>query len=248
MENVLSLPRPDDEIEQIHHFARDLAFGAARKRWSAQFLVSVKSDGRVTWQSESTDQFNPIFEVYLRNKWDNSQPDDFLMLSFGYFTIVNQKPSKTRYLLTDKAFKLLEQPVGRTKIFISYRRKHSTAFALLVEARLKLVSKADIFVDKLLEIGGDWREELEQRVVESDYLIVLIGPDTFESEWVVREVELAAEHNAIIIPIWQPGVNRGENTPQIINDRQEIRVAHENAEGYETAITKLLNRLGYSTI
>lgn len=247
MDNPLSLPKPESEIEQIHHLARDLAYGAVKKRWSAQILVSAMSDGRIVWQSEAADQFNPIFEVYLRNKWQNKQPDEFLMMSFGYFSILEQKPSMTRYMLTDKAFSLLEQPTSEASIFISYRRKHSTAFALLLEARLRLVGNQNVFVDKLLEIGGEWQKELEKRIANCNYFIVLVSEDTFESDWVLKEVELAAEHGATIIPVWDPSGKRDHRTPQTINDRQEIRIELETAEAYETAINKLLHRLGYKT-
>jgi len=78
-------------------------------------------------------------------------------------------------------------------------------------------------------------------------MIVLIGNTTFQSEWVRYEVELAQKFGCIIIPVWQANIERSDEVPKVINDRQEIRVERDSAEGYETAINKLLNRLGYAT-
>ena len=117
----------------------------------------------------------------------------------------------------------------------------------MLEARLRLAGNHAVFVDKLLEIGGDWRVELEEKIAASRYFIVLVTGDTFESEWMRKELDLAQKANCTIIPIWLPNTQASDSTPAIISERQYIQVERETAEGYETAILKLLNRLGYAT-
>ncbi|MEO0561361.1 MAG: toll/interleukin-1 receptor domain-containing protein [Chloroflexota bacterium] len=232
-------PIPTDTLQRVHRLAHDLAWGAANEYWTPRLIIK----GNHIDFNVGVHYTN--FREYVYH-WEKQLPSVHLLTSFGYIELM-QQGDVTAALLTEKAFKLLESPLNEPSIFVSYRRRHSTAFALLVEARLRIAGNKNVFVDKMLEIGGEWRLELEERVRTCDYLIVLVGETTFQSEWVVREVELAAENGATIIPIWQPGAARDAHTPQLINDRQEIRVAKENAEAYETAINKLLHRLGYAT-
>lgn len=240
MESPYQHPAPDDNIARVHEFARDLAYGAANGLWHTNIQWKKLLNPDISKHSK-------IFAEHLNPKWGTDFPSEYLLLSFGYFSKIQGDTGYSSYLLTEKAFALLDQPVNEPKVFVSYRRAESTTFALLIEARLRIAGNRSVFVDKLLEIGGDWRTQLEQQVTDSDYFIVLIGETTFESEWVRKETELAATTNSTIIPIWHPNVRRDATTPQIINERQEIRVERETAEGYETAITKLLGRMGYST-
>jgi hypothetical protein len=247
MENPLDLPVPQDRIQRAHDYARDMAWLLTNDLCYETLITGTAATDTHKiltvfpgqWIAEDVN-------TRFRAKWENPlRPSVGILEAFDLITEIPDMQS--HYRLTRTAYSLLLKPPQAPSVFISYRRKHSTTFALLVEARLRLAGNQSVFVDKMLEIGGDWREELEQRVAECQYLIVLIGETTFESEWVRREVEVAAANGAIIIPIWHPGVKRNEHTPQVINDRQEIRVERENADGYETAISKLLNRMGYAT-
>jgi hypothetical protein len=232
-------PLPTEPTERVRRLARDMAWGAVNGYWSPR--VEIKHN---FFQYTLRDDFQH-FRIYAEH-WDGDIPLIHMLSAFGYMTISSEGDAIVG-VLTEKAFALLELPLNEPSIFISYRRRHSTAFALLIEARLRIAGNKNVFVDKMLEIGGDWRAELERRVAECDVLIVLVGETTFESEWVRREVEIAATNDATIIPIWHPDIRRNDHTPQVINDRQEIRVERETAEGYETAISKLLHRLGYAT-
>lgn len=235
----LTDPIPTDPTERVRRLARDMAWGAVNGYWSPR--VEIKHN---FFSHTLSDDFQN-FRVYVE-QWNDELPLIHMLSAFSYVAI-SPEADKVVGVLTEKAFALLELPLNEPSVFISYRRQHSAAFALLIEARLRIAGNKNVFVDKMLEIGGDWRVELEQRASDCDVLIVLIGETTFESEWVRREVDLAASNAQTIIPIWHPNVRRNEHTPQIINDRQEIRVERETAEGYETAISKLLHRLGYAT-
>ncbi len=136
-------------------------------------------------------------------------------------------------------------------VFISYKRSESSAFALLVLARLKehnLVS----FLDMALEAGGNWHADLEARIKENDYFIVLLGIDTLSSPMTVKEIEWALKYGRTVIPIWHSGFNinddRWSEVPaevmEAIQQTNAIRVTDESASGYNTAIVELLNRFG----
>lgn len=235
----LEIDIPDDPIQQVHRYARDLAWGAVQGFWAPRAII----EGNRLEFTRREHQKN--YAVYML-KWGRLEPSIHMLTAFGYMT-THMEGSHTAGLLTREAFALLSKPVDELKVFISYRRQDSTAFALLVEARLRLAGNHAVFVDKLLEVGGEWRSELENRIRESKYFILLVGPTTFDSDWVRREIDIAAEAGCIIVPIWQADVLRDERTPEVVNARQEIRVERETAESYETAILKLLNRMGYAT-
>jgi hypothetical protein len=152
--------------------------------------------------------------------------------------------------LTEKAYYLLEE-TEPYNIFISYKRSESSALALLVLARLKEHSLVP-FVDMALEAGGNWHADLEERIKENDYFIILLGKDTLSSPMTVKEIEWALEYERTIIPIWHSGFDIGDEkwkdapcrVMDAIQQTNAIIVQDESASGYNTAIVELLNRFG----
>jgi hypothetical protein len=248
MDNPLLLPRSRKAIEAIHECARDLAY-----------LVAVGMIAPDVAMSGSFEQLNdPKVDERLseyRKKWNvesNYIPLAFLhvFLTFGFLeahTIIERGRHKETYILTPKAFSLLEKPIKPPTIFISYRRKESSTFALLIEARLRLLGVDTVFIDKNINAGEEWHRELKERISQSQNFICLIGPTTLASEMVTKEIEWAIEAGSRIIAIWHNGFTLTDSSPQTLRDRQDIRVANESARDYETAISELLNSLGYRT-
>lgn len=182
MDNPFEQPAPSDVIQRVHEFARDLAYGAAKGLWHS----------RIQWQvlvNPEISKFGKVFADNLREKWDTKFPSEFLLLSFGYFTALGEEAGRSSYLLTDKAFALLEKPTAPPNIFISYRRGESSALALLVEARLKLAGNPNAFIDKNLAAGEEWNRELEEKIRRSRYFVLLVGATTLQSAHVLQELE-----------------------------------------------------------
>ncbi|MBK8029216.1 MAG: toll/interleukin-1 receptor domain-containing protein [Chloroflexi bacterium] len=150
------------------------------------------------------------------------------------------------FVLTEKALRLLEKPSAPPSVFISYKRDQSSPLALLVEARLRLAGNPNPFVDKLIVAGEGWRERLKGTIEQSKYFVCLVGKDTLQSEWVQKEIEWAAEASCTLISIWH-GCEMDETCPAALRERHAITVTGESAREYETAISELLNALGYAT-
>lgn len=231
---------PTDVLARVREFARDLAHGATLGLWHT----------RIHWR----DLFNPgisetsvVFEQHLGPKWGTEFPSEYLLLSFGYFEENGAEESYAIYLLTEKAFRLLEQPASPPTVFISYRRKDSSAFALLVEARLRLVGNPNPFVDKNLVPGEEWNAELREHIQSCRYFICLVGPSTLESPHVTQEINWAAECGCTVISVWHNGARMSDSAPAVLQKRHAITVTEENALGYETAVNQLLNGMGYAT-
>jgi hypothetical protein len=190
MDNPLEQPPPQDPTQRIHVLARDLAYGALNGLWGSKIYVMSSADGD-RWTSDTKHVGGQIdaFYKYLKEKWNNSQPTANLMLSFEYFSVYQAKQFQVDYLLTTKAFSLLEKPAFPPSIFVSYKQDESSALGLLIEARLKLVDRnISIFIDKLLIPGEDWEARLEKTVQECNYFVCLLGKTTLTSETVQKEI------------------------------------------------------------
>lgn len=233
IERVGARPLPQNPLARVRTMAKELAEGAAEGVWPVamrQFRGTLIEEAVVD---------------YVRRRWNDASPHIHLLLNNGYLEL-----TATDYQLTKAAFDLVEE-TEPANIFISYRRKDSSAFALLVLARLKAAG-LEPFLDLALEPGEDWQAGLRERIKRYDYLIALLGPGTLSSEVVIQELVWALEGGLQILPVWHAGFHyRGEDwphVPQTVRDalasRHTIRVLEESALAYNNAIIELLNRFG----
>jgi hypothetical protein len=237
-------PVPADPTERVHRFARDLAWGALNNRWSS-LITSVQSEPNIYYWVEAR---KVDLAEYVEVVWGDQPPLGDLLASFGYLNIIRQNGSdSTDYLITQKAFDLLREPATPPSVFISYRRAESSAFGLLILARLKMVGVINPFLDMQIEPGADWYAHLEKIVRGSRYFILLIGRTSLESDYVQQELTWALDTpDCTIIPVWHNGFAGGAAYPAALAARQTIEVKRESAEEYELAVIKILNRLGYT--
>jgi hypothetical protein len=245
MNNPLQEPAPEGTLQRVRAVTVDLAYGASEGLWAPEYSISRSSSGETWFIHDSGGSTND-----WQQKWGESLPPANLLVSFGYSEIIRSGQFDDTYLLTEKAFSLLEQPVP-TSIFISYRRQESSAFALLILARFKALG-LEPFLDINIEPGDEWHAQLEAEVSSRESFICLIGPTTLESKYVRREIAWALAANARIIPIWHNGFD-GTQVAEIQKiypelgpflDKQAIPVEQENPVAYEGAIIQLLNRFG----
>ncbi len=253
MDNPLKLPAPKEVIQQIHTLARDLAYGVITGLWSAKFYVmpAIGRNGE-DWLGDDVifEDDTDSLSRYLVDKWNDTPPRAYLMRSFEYFTISEVRDSgQINYLLTQKAFDLLQQPATLPSVFISYRQDQSSALGLLIEARLKIAdSNAHIFIDKLLIPGDDWEKRLQDTIRQSRYFVCLLGAETLaRSKMVYQEIQWAADAGCTMIAVCHGGYTIDALCPPELSRKQAIIIRQESAEEYELAMIKLLNSLGYST-
>ena len=254
MDNPLEQPAPKDPLARVHEFARDLAWGAVNGKWGSNF-DSWSLDVLDVTKPENYQHATNELIFYIQRKWFDGPPSINLMRSFEYFTpsqeslVPEFRYGGIHFLLTPKAFSLLNKPATPPKIFISYRHAESSAFALLVEAQLKLVDPdISVFIDKEIQRGDDWEERIEKALRTSKILICILGPDFARSEMMLKEIDWAAQSGSRLISILHNNLSNEENLPARLKRKKWIKVQQENAEEYEIAILKLLNTLGYPTL
>jgi hypothetical protein len=83
----------------------------------------------------------------------------------------------------------MNQKVNR--VFISYKRDVEPDESLALQVYNALSQHHEVFIDQRLLIGMDWVKWIEQKITESDFLIVLLTARSIESEMVAGEIKLA---------------------------------------------------------
>jgi len=227
MTKVMQRPLPDNPMARIRMLAKELAEGAVEGIWDADFRVfrgALIGDNIL---------------VYVERRWKEAKfPALGLLVSNGYFSV----PDDQTVALTQAAFRLLDQ-VEPASIFISYRRSDSSAFALLVLARLKAAG-LEAFLDLTIQPGENWRNHIREQITSRGYFILLLGKETLSSDVVLEEIGWALESGSAVIPIWHNGYKyrSGEfNVPPEIDHALQIthtiRVLEERVAPQNNVVT-----------
>ena len=230
---------PSGNVARTKLLAKELALGFDRNLW------------RHTFQADRGRHILAPSDLYLyryfEERWKATDVRFYLELLQSHEYIV---ANAGLYEITPAAFDLIDE-AEPYNIFISYKHRESSAFALLVVARLKEHGLMP-FCDMALEAGGNWHAELEGRIRDCDYFIVLLGKETLDSKPTVKEIAWAIKYRKTIIPVWHSGFALDSDkwnevdskVKDEIRDRQAIRVIEESASDYNRAIVELLNRFG----
>lgn len=234
---VKTRPLPANPMARVRTLAKELAEGAAEKVWG----IAIYSFRGAINDSE--------VNTYLAERWGDNAPSVGLLVSNDFIRVVQDNTQQAQLFITKSAFDLLDitEPAS---IFISYRREDSSAFALLILARLK-AEGLNAFLDLTIQPGDNWREHIKAEIQSRENFVLLLGGQTLTSEVVSQEVKWALEAGKNIMPIWH---NRFKYTPgefridaeidRTLQDVHTIRVLEESALAYNNAIVELLNRFG----
>lgn len=243
--------QPANPMQDALDYAHDLAYGAITGEWGP-VITSFRGSPNFL---ETERPLNLKFE----EKWYGEAPYPSLGLleSLGYLEQVPQaQPGQTQFWrIRRQAFDLLKAPFLPARVFISYRRRESSALALLVEARLRNagVPIEGIFLDKNMTGGERWEARIFREIEQSDYFVCLLGPTTLaEGSWVAREIELLRQirPQATIIPVCHNGMRLSE-LPATLSSSNGYHIGkpqdEETALDYEMAVNFTLNAMGYRT-
>lgn len=243
----LPVPTNATMSQKAEILARDLAYGAEAGDWPNSF--NVHNENVYVAANNYDDEVRRRVEEYHKLKWTYNAPPVTLLQSFNFLAV----DFNNTYLLTEKAYSLLKQPYTPPSVFISYRRSESSAFALVVEARLKAAGNPNPFIDKNLTGGEKWHARLEKQVIECQYFICLIGPTTLDSPYVQNEIKWADKAGCLIIAVCHNGQTldaAGAVMPLIgAGHGYEIKgdPKKASAHDYEAAANFILNACGYAT-
>lgn len=253
-------PLPRDHAEAARALARDYAYGVMQGDWLPDAVIYTAFRDHF-WQvkNRANDDADNRFDAYVAKKWGdpNNLPDSSYLALFGYFTQIEEGEEYVVCRITEKALNLLIEPALPPQTFIAYFREQSSAFALLIESRLK-ERKIGAFIDKQISVGDDWSKTLETTIKERvDFFICLIAPGSIDRVVIQHEIlwalETRAKRSIRLIPIWHNGFTErsleGATVDpairEFITGTNAIKISEESAQSYETALSLLLNRLEY---
>lgn len=86
------------------------------------------------------------------------------------------------------------------QVFISYSRK-DLAFVERLSKDLKAAGLEVWYDLSGLEIGMHWGMEIQAAILKSQYIIIVLSPNSIVSEWVEREFIYASNHKIKVIPL-----------------------------------------------
>jgi serine/threonine protein kinase len=91
-----------------------------------------------------------------------------------------------------------------TRVFLSYQRQASGAWAILVARVLEEKYALSVFVDtRALDGAPRIPDRLRDEIARCDVFVCLLSGTTLESSWVRQEIELAMQHQRPVVPILQ---------------------------------------------
>jgi hypothetical protein len=251
IERTTQRPLPKAPAARARTLAKELAEGTLEQLWWADFVVAPWDAIDPEKESVVLIPRNEQMQAYLLSRWGSYRdvPNWHILHSLGYLTTTESNRFTATYLMAKAAFDLVEETES-SDVFISYRRKDSSAFALLVLARLKAAG-INGFLDMTIQPGDNWQDHLKAQIQKRDYFVILLGPESLQSPEVIREMEWALEANVQIIPIWHGGFIYAsgktavpDRIDHLLRATHTIRVLEESALGYNNAIVELLNRFG----
>jgi hypothetical protein len=90
------------------------------------------------------------------------------------------------------------------RVFLSYHRAVSSAWALLIKNELERGHGCKVFVDtEQRDTLGHFPRTLERNIELCDAFVCLLAAGTLESAWVNREIELAHAARKPMVPVFQ---------------------------------------------
>ena len=146
------------------------------------------------------------------------------------------------------------------KVFISYRRGDAVAIAGRLYDRLcNRIGSGSVFMDlENIPVGVDFDRSIQDAIVRSDVLLVLIGPEwqaLFEKsaahgDFVTEEIAIALRHDVLVIPVLLGNTSmpqRSDLPPSIqsLATRQALRL--EPGERFSSDVERLIQALPSST-
>ena len=223
LEERSKIPIPGGDSAWVKLLAKELAMGVHKALWKRK--LSYRYPG---FSADSN------LQEYINSRWGFADLNLSMELMQGHEYVEVQQSD---YWLTNRAFELVDE-VEPYNVFISYSRLDSSALALLVLARLKEHSFIP-FVDMALEAGGKWHADLEDRIQQNEYFIILLGKETLCSDMTVKEIQWALKYEKTIIPIWHSGFDikdkKWEDVPStVINAIQQTNAIRVTGEKKET--------------
>jgi hypothetical protein len=131
----------------------------------------------------------------------------------------------------------------KPSVFISYRRDPSSDLARYIRKEL-VDAGAHVFLDVDDIDKGRFENVIRSNIENSESFLLLLAPETLQSEWVRREVNLALEHDKNIIPLMMPDFSMEEHVPEELTALRRLHGIPYTHHYAEAALEKVKKAVG----
>ena len=181
--------------------AIDLQFLQQRELLKAVNQLSQQTQADCSWL-EYVESETLRAELAWTSDWVQFRAAAFRLADLGF--VVGNFMAEAIDLRATYSGLAWETRCVKSKLFISYRRAPSEAYALLLSEKLSPYGM-NVFVDTLtVESAELFPARLEKGIADCDVFVALLAPSTLESEWVLREIQKADALGKPMIPVFQP--------------------------------------------
>lgn len=116
--------------------------------------------------------------------------------------------------------------IRKPSVFLSYSAQDALE-ARKLEYDLALAG-IDVWSDRKLQFGDDWRQVIAESLRSSEVILVLVSPSSLRSQWVTREWKTALMSSKRVIPVLREGV-KFEDLPRELAKHQAAFLYGDNS-------------------
>jgi hypothetical protein len=127
-------------------------------------------------------------------------------------------------------------------VFISYSRKDDVVMHRVVAFLRRQGLKVWVDNEKLTPGTPVWEAEIEKAIKGASAIVIVLSPDSKDSEWVRREISLADQYRKRVFPVLVRGDEESSITLRLIN-RQFVDIRENENAGLGSLVAALLARL-----
>jgi formylglycine-generating enzyme required for sulfatase activity len=127
-------------------------------------------------------------------------------------------------------------------VFMSYSRRDDAVMRRMVAFLRQQGINVWVDNEKLVPGTPVWEKEIEKAVQNASAVIVALSPDSKDSEWVRREINLADQHGKRVFPVLVHGDEKASISLRLIG-RQYVDVRRDEEEGLKYVSASLLRYL-----
>jgi hypothetical protein len=131
---------------------------------------------------------------------------------------------------------------NKPSVFISYRRQPAADLARYIHHRLTTL-RYDVFLDVETINGGRFANIIQHEIKDRDVFVVILTPETLQSEWVVREIKTALDAQKPIIPLAAQGFSFALPIPDEIKDLSDYDAIRWDNDFADTAFERLVKAI-----
>ncbi len=105
-----------------------------------------------------------------------------------------------------------------------------------------------VWTDEGIDPGtASWKEQIEQAIIASEVMVVLLSPSANESKWVQREIDYAELHDLLIVPMLVRGTEQ-DAIPFALSGAQYIDARRQQGRALRDLRTSIYQHLNQDVV